>query len=293
VNTFQRAIAVDTNLLINPTPRRLITAGIAQVGGTVIVTPTVDFQVRKNLITTTRKEVQRWFRRLPPENEPKRHEIEQTAVDSATDWWIEEGKRNDSIYVMPSGDRDLANRITHEQRRLPEKAFDDDDQWDLVITAEAIALGVPLLVSQNFRFVDKELLEKEAKANRCGWVKLLHLKEFFEQVRDENETATQCAFQTVVRAVRRNAPVSREQLQGSARRFINNLKEAEKGWSKTEKISDELDQLFTEASPVQWKEWCELPLQHRVRQARETEKRFHERQRKTVRATGYDPWARS
>jgi len=282
-------IAPDTNLLITVTPRRWITLlQEARRSGTV-VTPTVARQVERNMGKLTERYLRSQFAR----HEPKDRETEKAAILAAkeadVEWWLDEQERNDSTYEFVVLSRKEQSEVRRERTRLPAGAFSDRNQEDLDIVAEAIVIGVPLVVSHNFQSITIDRIREEAEQGFCATIDIRKPRDAFEELCGRDGVDPNRMLLGTLAATAAH-PDSDESVEEQTRRYIQAWRRFEDGLVDEEQLADLGSLVYQSASIEEWKRAKEIARRFSKSRARETENRYHTRRRRRIEAAGYDPW---
>jgi len=165
--------AVDTNLLLHSTPRRLLCGIALETGQQIHVLPEVHNEVLRGI---TRVERQRFERRR---KEPLAKRSAQEAIaqiraveDAATDWYLSELERGDSPLNLASKSEEDVFEIERIASELPELAFQkkrssESVAGDTLVVAEAVYLDVDLLSTNNLNTINHGLINRWLRDK--GW----------------------------------------------------------------------------------------------------------------------------
>lgn len=298
-------VAADTNLLRQPTTRRYLTTLEALRGRDIAVLPLVHLELEHQL---PRQAAQHLRTLIFRQNQALSHESRAAAAKAAghaaSKWWDEERKRNDSAYeFLP----DLGtSRYLDTVVPLPDNAFTDRSGNDWWIYAQAWVHHVDVLASRNRRSIRTEILGDYFRAlgSAAPPVAIRGLYTHTRTLaREEDRTPSGVALEAMLCAVvpenwrpdlRRIHAVRR-----SCELFIENIALSEGRRPTSSLPGDEnrlvrlLQDALTEAvaNRKRFLEQCNQAHAHRPRTARDTERRYHDRLRATVRETGLNPWA--
>ncbi len=154
------AFAVDTNLLVYPTSRRLLHGVALECQEQLVILPEVEKELmeRDNLLDA---EVSRWGRRNGTPFR-KLKETEQVALrkslNKAINIWWNEFKKNPIIEVPQWTERDVIDS-SHIAESIPSHVFNEKKPTNLgagdrLIVSQAIHCDVELIGSNNLRTID-------------------------------------------------------------------------------------------------------------------------------------------
>ena len=157
-NDKVETVAADTNIIRQVTPRRYLTVLEGLRGRSIAILPMVDEELRRELRTQAGDHIRDKCRSA---NIKSLEVIDAAAVAAglmAGEWWAEERKRNDStyIYLPDRGERRYSVCAT----RLPKAAFDETNNNDLWIYAQAWAHDIDVLASRNRNTISKPELKR-------------------------------------------------------------------------------------------------------------------------------------
>ena len=282
-------IAPDTNLLITVTPRRWLTVLQEMRGRRTVITPTVAHQVETRMGKLTERYMLSQFERHPPRDERSAKQAMIAAKQADLEWWLGERSRNDSAYEFITLSTKERNEVRRELLRLPALAFTDRDLEDMHIVAEAIVIGVLLIVSHNFSSITLSEIETEMAKGHCGSIDIRRPRDAFELLCEQDGTdRSQRLLDTFV------ATATDSGISGSPEMQVGSYIRA---WSRFEdnipdshQLAELAERIYRTATLESWVVAKESARRHVTGNARRTETRYHQGRRRAVRDTGYDPW---
>ena len=300
---LRAAVAADTNIVRQPTPRRYLTALEELRGRSVAILPMVRRELEDHLPMQASEYIQGHRRRNRNWSPEETDAAAVAASDAAYRWWRGEGLRNDTAYLFfPHLD---SENYRHAAAALPGAAFTDRNGNDQQIYAQAWVHGIDVLASRNRRTIYREVLARHFSARGLPNppVAVLGLFEHTKTLAEsEGRPLPEVAFEAVLGAVIPETwpdePVSGsiELVEISCRRFIDNLSLSEGGapgsFAAEENelaflMKEELEAVAENAG--RFLNRCNEAWESRPQTARDTEKRYHDTLRSAVRATGLDP----
>ena len=287
--TTANVVAADTNLIKHPTTRRFLTAIEDLRGRKVVIVPTANFELRRHIPAETGDYIIRTCQR-------RNLEASQTAlaVDAASagagDWWEAERTRNDSAYlILPEPDGDLQERYNSAAAFLPKSAFKDRNNNDRMIYAEAWVHDIDVLASRNFNSIRrKPIAERFADFGKSKPITIRTLYEHTEAIaEEENRKVDDLSVETMLAAILPEDwnTESPHDVRSSCISFIRYLREGD-----GIQLADSLKEGLSGLSMKEFLQLCENAYANRPMIARQTETRYHQNIRDSVRKHDIEFW---
>ena len=285
-------IAPDTNLIIAITPRRWLTVLQEWRSAPLVITPTVERQVRTRMAKLTERYMRGQFRRHPPPSSKVADAAMLAAKEADLEWWSGERERNDSAYTFVTFSPAEQRAVEHERLRLPARAFSDENHDDMYIVAEAAVLDVPLLVTHNMGSISRETIEEESRRGSCASVTINSPREALVILctRDATPLETVLRNTFVANAIQADTNASTEHWQDDVDHFLDAWHAFERGIPEDRRLASLASTVFDEATHQEWTEARNAALDRFPLKARASESRYHLLRQDHVRASGYDPW---
>ena len=303
---LRAAVAADTNIIRQSTPRRYLTALEELRGRSVAILPMVHRELEDHLPMQASEYIQGYRRRNRNWSLEETDAAAVAASDAAYEWWRGEGLRNDTAYLFfPHLD---GENYRHAAAALPGAAFTDRNGNDQQIYAQAWVHGIDVLASRNRKTIYREVLARHFSARGIPNppVAIMGLFEHTKKLAgSEGRPLSEVAFEAMLGAIIPEtwqddlASGGVELVEISCRRFIDNLSLSEGNSAAGSFAAEENELAFLMKEELEaatenterFLDRCNEAWESRPQAARDTEKRYHDRLRSAVRATGLNPWS--
>ena len=162
--TERNGFAIDTNLFLFPTARRLLHGIALETGMNIYIVPEVDHEIlgRENL---RRTELRRWTQRQKRlgESHAAGVDIRSAIGEAASAWYESLFTCPESVFVrleMSDSEEQIAHEVTEA---MPKKIFrgfvrNEELRGDPLVIAQALVLNVDLLGTENLNTIDHDAL---------------------------------------------------------------------------------------------------------------------------------------
>ena len=167
----ETGFAVDTNLLLHPTPRRLLHGLALESGHSLLILPEVHKEVSRNIANS---DLGKWRRREGQlVSAAVRERAGKQIRETVERWYAGELERSDTAFTkVEPVDEGASQQIRDIIQEMPFEAFRkavvDDIAGDPTIVAEAIFYDIDLLSSNNLESIAHDVINTWLRTDK-GW----------------------------------------------------------------------------------------------------------------------------